>query len=102
MTTRSNALNEMPFNFNSCFAEQASGTNPEELPAAAHACCFTMKLSFVPGEAGFVAEFLKTVAGIRFVNGNIAGSHLTVSAKIPGISRELLMKVWLMQKATVR
>ena len=65
------------------------GTNPEELLAAAHASCFTMKLSFVLGETGFVAESLQTTANINFENGNIVGSKLILSAKIPGISQEL-------------
>ena len=65
------------------------GTNPEELLAAAHASCFTMKLSFVLGEAGFVAESLQTTANISFENGSIVGSKLILSATIPGISKEL-------------
>ena len=89
LTTNSNVLYDLPFNFNSRFGEGMTGTNPEELLAAAHASCFTMKLSFVLGEAGFVAEFLKTIANINFVNGNIVGSHLILSAKIPGINREI-------------
>ena len=89
LTTNSNVLYDVPYNFNSRFSEGTTGTNPEELLAAAHASCFTMKLSFVLGEAGFVAEHLQTIANISFVNGNIAGSHLILSARIPGISREL-------------
>ena len=31
-------------------------TNPEELIAAAHAGCYSMKLSFVLGAAGFISK----------------------------------------------
>ncbi len=41
--------------YNSRFAD-GIGTNPEELIAAAHAGCFSMKLSFVLGAAGFTAD----------------------------------------------
>ncbi len=44
LTTGSTVLNQTPYSFNSRFAE-GIGTNPEELLAAAHAGCFTMKLS---------------------------------------------------------
>ena len=89
ITTDSHVLNDVPFNYNMRFSEDVTGTNPEELLAAAHASCFTMKLSFVLGEAGYTAEFLKTTADIHFINGGIAGSHLTLSARIAGISREI-------------
>ena len=89
ITTDSQVLNDVPFNYNARFSDEVTGTNPEELLAAAHASCFTMKLSFVLGEAGFTADFLKTTADIHFINGSIAGSHLKISAKIKGISQEV-------------
>ena len=52
LSTQSSVLNKTQYSFNSRFAE-GIGTNPEELIAAAHAGCFSMKLSFVLGEAGF-------------------------------------------------
>jgi len=89
LTTSSSVLYDVPYNFNSRFGETTMGTNPEELLAAAHASCFTMKLSFVLGEAGFVAAFLQTTANINFENGSIVGSKLILSANIPGISQEV-------------
>jgi lipoyl-dependent peroxiredoxin len=89
ITTQSKVLKETPYSFNSRFAEGA-GTNPEELLAAAHAGCFTMKLTFVLNEAGFVPEELETTCEINFENGAIVGSHLSVKAKIKGISQEVL------------
>ena len=85
LTTQSTVLNETQYSFNSRFAE-GIGTNPEELIAAAHAGCFTMKFSFVLGEAGFTPEKLSTECSITFENGVITLSHLTLVAKVPGIT----------------
>ena len=87
VSSQSGVLNQTQYSFNSRFAE-GSGTNPEELVAAAHAGCFTMKLSFVLGEAGFTPESLETKCEITFENGAITKSHLTVNGKVPGISKE--------------
>jgi osmotically inducible protein OsmC len=78
----------MQYSFDSRFGDMP-GANPEELIAAAHAGCFTMKLSFVLGEAGFVAEQIETRSYINFEKGAISGSHLVVKARIPGISEEV-------------
>ena len=89
LTTQSTTLSETQYSFNSRFAEGV-GTNPEELVAAAHAGCFSMKLSFVLGAAGFTADEINTKCDITLdpAAGAITESHLTVSAKIPGISQE--------------
>src|SRR3954464_12732264 len=87
ISTQSTVLNDTQYSFNTRFANGA-GTNPEELIAAAHAGCFTMKLSFVLGEAGVTPERLETKCDITFENGVISKSHLTVKAKVPGISKE--------------
>jgi lipoyl-dependent peroxiredoxin len=87
LSTQSTVLNKTQYSFNSRFAEGV-GTNPEELVAAAHAGCFTMKLSFVLNEAGFTAEELTTDCSITFDNGVITQSELTTKAKVPGITPE--------------
>jgi osmotically inducible protein OsmC len=87
LTTQSTVLNKTQYSFNSRFAEGV-GTNPEELVAAAHAGCFTMKLTFVLGEAGFTPEELTTECVITFENGSITESHLVLKAKVPGITQE--------------
>jgi len=84
LTTQSGVLDKTQYSFNSRFAE-GKGTNPEELLAAAHAGCFTMKLSFVLGAAGFTPDSIETVAAVTLDNGVISTSHLTVKAKVPGI-----------------
>jgi osmotically inducible protein OsmC len=47
-----------------------------------------MKLSFVLGEMGVTPEQLETKCDITFVGGAITKSHLTVTGKVPGISKE--------------
>jgi lipoyl-dependent peroxiredoxin len=84
LTTQSTTLNKTQYSFNSRFAEGV-GTNPEELVAAAHAGCFTMKLSFDLNAAGFTADSIETKCDITLDNGSITSSHLTVTAKIPNI-----------------
>ncbi len=88
ISTETNALTDAPFTFATRFGEGKDGTNPEELIAAAHAGCFTMKLSILLEEAGFAADSLDTKCDITFGDGMISKSHLTVNAKIPGISEE--------------
>ncbi len=89
LTTQSTTLDKTQYSFNSRFAEGV-GTNPEELVAAAHAGCFSMKLSFVLNAAGFTPDEINTKCEITLdpAAGAITESHLTVSAKIPGISQE--------------
>ena len=89
LTTQSTVLNKAQYSFNTRFADGV-GTNPEELVAAAHAGCFSMKLSFVLGAAGFTADEIQTKCEITLdpAAGAVTESHLTVSAKIPGISQE--------------
>jgi lipoyl-dependent peroxiredoxin len=84
LTTQSAVLDKTQYSFNSRFAE-GIGTNPEELVAAAHAGCFTMKLSFNLSGAGFVPEELQTTCHITLENGSITESHLTLTAKVEGI-----------------
>ena len=87
LTTQSTVLSETQYSFNSRFAEGV-GTNPEELIAAAHAGCFTMKLSFNLSGGGFVPEKLETKCEITFENGEITLSHLILNASVPDISKE--------------
>jgi len=87
LTTQSNTLNKTQYSFSSRF-ESGVGTNPEELIAAAHAGCFTMKLTFDLGAAGFTADTLETTAEVTLDNGTITSSKLTLKAKVPGISKE--------------
>lgn len=84
LTTDSKVLDKTQYSFNSRFAE-GIGTNPEELMAAAHAGCFTMKLSLDLTEAGFNPTSLETKGTITLDNGVITSSNLILKADIPGI-----------------
>jgi osmotically inducible protein OsmC len=87
LSTQSPVLNKTQYSFSSRFAEGV-GTNPEELVAAAHAGCFSMKLSIVLEEAGFPPQELATDCVITIDNGVITKSELSLKAKVPGISKE--------------
>ena len=90
LTTQSTVLNKTQYSYNTRFAD-GIGTNPEELVAAAHAGCFTMKLSFILGAAGFTPDSIETNCAIDLdpAQGAIVGSHLSVKASIPNISEEV-------------
>ncbi len=87
LSTQSTVLSNTQYSFNSRFADGV-GTNPEELIAAAHAGCFSMKLTFVLGAAGFTADKIETECAISLEDGKINHSYLTVKATVPGISKE--------------
>ena len=87
LTTQSNTLKQTQYSFVSRF-EEGTGTNPEELIAAAHAGCYAMKLSFVLGAAGFTPKSIETTCTISLDNGALTTSHLVVKASVPGISPE--------------
>jgi osmotically inducible protein OsmC len=87
LTTQSTVLNQTQYSFNTRFADGV-GTNPEELIAAAHAGCFSMKLAFNLQAAGFTADELHTNCAITLENGAITSSALTLTAKIPGIEAD--------------
>ncbi|MBA1143259.1 OsmC family peroxiredoxin [Mesorhizobium neociceri] len=67
---------EGAYSFPSRF-ENGPGTNPEELIAAAHAGCFSMALTFILGQEGYVARNIRTVAKV----------HLGATAAGPTITR---------------
>lgn len=84
LTSKSKVLENTSYDFRSRF-EDGTFTNPEELVAAAHAGCFSMKLSFVLGAAGFTPDNIDTKCTITLENGAITSSHLEVKASVPGI-----------------
>lgn len=79
---------EGPYTFVSRF-EDGSGTNPEELIAAAHAGCFSMFLANVLAGAGFTADSVRTSAAVTLGAGPaITGIALTVEAAVPNIEAD--------------
>ena len=96
LATHSGVLKETPYGFATRF-ENAPGTNPEELIAAAHAGCFTMALSASLGRAGYVPKRLATQATVALeqVSGNwtITSVHLENEAWIPGITESQFQQI---------
>ena len=88
VSTESGALDDLPYDFASRF-ESESGTNPEELIAAAHAACFTMALSFALAREGLSEGALATTAKVRLDKDGdgfkVSRSDLTLEARVPGI-----------------
>ncbi|MBK6937850.1 MAG: OsmC family peroxiredoxin [Chitinophagaceae bacterium] len=82
LLTQSGVIKNKAYDFRSRF-EDGTYTNPEELIAAAHAGCYSMKLSFVLGAAGFTPSRIETKCTITLENGVITNSHLEVKAKVP-------------------
>ncbi len=67
----------------------AGKTNPEELLGAAHSACYSMAFAAGLAGNGTPPESLQVTAAVTFEPGiGITGSHLLVSAKIPGLSDE--------------
>jgi lipoyl-dependent peroxiredoxin len=79
---------EGAYSFQSRFQE-ADGTNPEELIAAAHAGCFSMALSGDLGRAGYEPESVETTATVHLELGDgpptLARIVLDTRARVPGI-----------------
>jgi osmotically inducible protein OsmC len=95
VTTGSKALKEVPYDFRMRF-EEAPGTNPEELIAAAHAGCFAMALSGELGKANITAQRIEATARVtlEFVDAKptVTRSALTLKVKAPGANRGAVEK----------
>jgi osmotically inducible protein OsmC len=91
ISTDSGILKNTPYSFTTRF-ENAPGTNPEELIAAAHAGCFTMALSGQLAAAKLTADQIATTATLTLekldAGWTISKIHLDVSARVPGASAE--------------
>ena len=86
-TPQSGLMSDTRYAFSSRFGDE-TGTNPEELIAAAHAGCFTMALSAKLGEAGFTPTSIDTRAEVDLsMEGGPTLSHIRLKtrAKVPGI-----------------
>ncbi len=96
---QSGVFEGQPYSFKGRFQDEEgrSGTNPEELIAAAHAGCFAMQLSHFLAENGTPAQGLDVTAAVELVPGTgITGSALALVGDVPGIDaatfRELAEK----------
>jgi osmotically inducible protein OsmC len=87
ISTESGVLSETQYSFGTRF-ESGTGTNPEELIAAAHAGCFSMALSAQLGEAGLAPEKIRTAAEVTLDKLDsgwaVTRVQLNVTAAVPG------------------
>lgn len=95
LDTQSGAFDKQPYSFKGRFQDEAgkSGTNPEELIAAAHAGCFAMQLSHFLAENGTPADELNATAVVTYSPAAGGGFEITESAisltgKVPGIEAD--------------
>jgi lipoyl-dependent peroxiredoxin len=87
MSTKSKVLDNALYTYKSRF-EGNGDTNPEELIAAAHAGCFSMKLSFLLNAANATPDSLETNCEVTLESGSVTSSTLVVKGKVPGITKE--------------
>ena len=91
ISSASGVLSNTPYSFRDRF-EQGTGTNPEELLAAAHAGCFSMALSAELQKENLKADSIETTCTITLDKEGegfaIKRSHLVLTAKIPGASQD--------------
>lgn len=92
ISSSSGVLSDTPYSFRDRF-EQGTGTNPEELLAAAHAGCFSMALSLMLQMEGLKADSINTTCIVTLDKEGegfaIKKSALTLVAKIPGASEDV-------------
>lgn len=99
LTSTSGVLHETPYSFVTRFQNEdgRTGTNPEELIAAAHGGCFAMALSFALTGAGFVPDELKVDAAVTIEHlrdhFEITGIHLELTGRVPGITEEKFLEL---------
>lgn len=80
---------EFPVTWAARSTGEAGRTNPEELLGAAHSACYSMAFAHALAGNGTPPESLQVTAAVTFEAGvGITGSHLLVSAKVPGLTPE--------------
>jgi osmotically inducible protein OsmC len=100
LSAQSGALSSLPYSFKGRFQDESgmSGTNPEELIAAAHAACFAMQLSGLLAKNGTPADELDAKAVITYGPAAGGGFEITESAislvgKVPGLTADKFQEI---------
>ncbi|MGH3728295.1 MAG: OsmC family protein [Micromonosporaceae bacterium] len=87
---------EGPYSFSSRF-EEGAGSNPEELIAAAHSGCFSMKFSGDLTKAGYPPESVETRADVHLTKDeggfSITRIELHTTARVPNIGAAEFHKI---------
>lgn len=88
-------LFKSPYSFNTRFGEE-KGTNPEELLGAAHSACYSMALSYMLEQNGFMPKSISTVANVsidKVGDGfKITKIILVTRGEVPGIDEKTFLK----------
>lgn len=92
ISSTSGVLDATPFTFATRF-ENAKGTNPEELIAAAHAACFSMAFANYLSGKGHTPQEISTHATILLEDGKIDKMHLVTKGRVEGLD-EAQFKQW--------
>jgi osmotically inducible protein OsmC len=94
----SGAITGTPYSFKTRF-EDAPGTNPEELIAAAHASCFSMAVAAQLAERGITPESIETSCEITFENKTLTKSALTTAVTARGADKAKIEEAAMAAKA---
>lgn len=90
ISTASSTLKDTQYSFASRF-ESGTGTNPEELVAAAHAGCFSMAFANELSKAGHTATSVETKAVVTLdmlpEGPTVTRIHLINKSVVPGIDK---------------
>jgi len=88
-TALASGVAEFPISWAARSGEDNGLTTPEELLGAAHSACYSMALAHALTQHGTPPERVQATAAVTFQPGTgITGSHLLVSATVPGVSEE--------------
>ena len=88
LTSPSGILNKTNYSFKTRFEEGVTGTNPEELLAAAHAGCFTMAVGAILTQKGLTPISLDTEASVAMEGLSITAVHLTITGSVEGLDAD--------------
>jgi osmotically inducible protein OsmC len=88
LSTESTVLKQTNYSYKTRFEDGATGTNPEELLAAAHAGCFTMAVAAMLTQKNITPTALDTEATLTMEGLSITNIHLSITGKVSGITAD--------------
>ncbi len=96
VSSASGAIQQMPYSFNTRFAD-APGTNPEELIAAAHASCYAMATAGALAAKGFEPLNLDVKATVTIqkegADWSVSSSHLELKAQVNDVTQGQFLEI---------
>lgn len=88
LSTDSGIMNKTNYSYKTRFEEGVTGTNPEELLAAAHAGCYTMEVAAKISKKGLEPSSLETSAVVELEGLAITGVHLSITGTVKGMNAD--------------